>query len=67
MRRFSHRSRALSTAASGVAQERHEREVHVQLVVTVEERRTGIVGDKIERRLLEPAEHDDILDHPAVG
>lgn len=40
---------------------------NVQLAVPVEERRTGIVDDKIERRLLQPAEHDDILDHAAVG
>ena len=52
---------------SGVAQERHEPKVHVQLLVTVEKRQPWIVGDKIERRFLESAEHENVLDHPGGG
>lgn len=40
-----------------VVQERHEAKIHVQLLVKVEERQTGIIGHKIHFRFLIPAEH----------
>jgi hypothetical protein len=43
----------LGPGPSGVLKERHEAEVHVQLLMTMEECQPWIVGDEIERQLLE--------------
>ena len=49
-----------------VPEERHESEVHVQLLVAVKERQARIVGEEVELELLEPPKHHDIL-HDAGG
>lgn len=40
----------------------HEAEIHVQLLVAMEERRPRIVGDKIEFHFLKATQHHDIFD-----
>lgn len=40
-------------AALRVPEERHESEVHVQLLVAVKERQARIIGDEVELELLE--------------
>ena len=49
-----------------VIEQRHEPEVHVQLLVTVEESKTGMIGDEVNLQLLIAAQHDHIL-HDARG
>lgn len=44
-----------------VVEQRHEPKVHVQLHVTMEQRQTGIVRDKIHLHLLEATQHRHIL------
>ena len=44
-----------------VIEERHETEVHVELLVTVEERKTRIVRNKVNIQLLISAEHGYVL------
>ena len=44
-----------------VGEQGHEAEVHVQLLVTVEEREAGMVGEEIDFGLLVPAKHKDIF------
>src|ERR1039458_258906 len=46
-----------------VLEERHKAEVHVQLLVAVEERQSGIIGDEIELEFLKAAQHHHVLDH----
>src|SRR5579872_1492235 len=46
-----------------IVEKEHEAEVHVQLLVTVKQRHSGIVGHEVELDLLEAAEHHYILDH----
>jgi hypothetical protein len=48
----------------GIIEQRHESEVHVQLLMTVEQGSAGIVGDKVDLHFLISAKHDDILDNP---
>jgi hypothetical protein len=36
----------------------------MQLLLTVEQREPGIVGDEVKFHLLEPAQHHHVLDHP---
>jgi phosphoribosylanthranilate isomerase len=64
-------SNAISTAERGivllhVVEKRHETEVHVQLLVAVEESEAGIVGNEIDLALLIAAQHDHVL-HDAGG
>src|SRR3979490_2402562 len=47
-----------------VIEKRHESEVHMQLLMTVKQGPTGIVGHKIHFDLLVAAQHDDILHDP---
>jgi hypothetical protein len=49
-----------------VVEERHETEVHVQLLMAVEESKAGIVGNKVNLQLLVASEHDHVL-HDAGG
>ena len=49
-----------------VIEQRHEPEVHVQLLVTVEESKTGMIGNEVNLQLLVAPQHDDIL-HDARG
>ena len=44
-----------------VVEERHETEVHVQLLVAMEESEAGVVGNEIDFRLLVAAQHDHVL------
>lgn len=44
-----------------IVEEAHEAEVHVELLMAVEEGEAGIVGDEIDFGLLVAAEHDDIF------
>ena len=46
-----------------IVEERHESEIHVQLLMTVEERQTRIVGNKVKFEFLESAQHHHVLDH----
>ena len=50
-----------------ILKQRHESEIHVQLLVTVKQRQPRIVGDEIKSQLLEPAEHHDVFDHAGRG
>src|SRR3974390_1267519 len=47
---------------SRIAEERHEPEIHVQLLVAMEERLARIVGDEIEFNFLKAAQHHHVLD-----
>lgn len=51
----------------GVVEQRHESEVHVQLLVTVEQRQAGIVRGKRDVEFLISAQHDDIFHKPGGG
>ena len=53
--------------SSGIIEQRHKPEIHVQLLVAVEERRSRIVRDEIKFQFRKSAQHNDVLDHPAVG
>src|SRR5262249_5483570 len=55
---------SLSRCRLRIFEQRHEAEVHVQLLVAVEKREARIVGNEVELYLLKAAEHDHILDHP---
>ena len=44
-----------------VVEECHETEVHVQLLVAVEESEAGIVRNKVNLQLLVSAQHDHVL------
>src|ERR1700761_9679544 len=50
-----------------VIEQCHEAEVHVQLLVAMEQGQTGIVRHKVNFHLLVTAEHDDILHDPGCG
>ena len=50
-------------AALHIAEQRHESEIHVQLLVAVKQGPSWIVGDEVEGKLLKAAQHDDVLDH----
>jgi hypothetical protein len=49
-----------------VVEERHETEVHVQLLVAVEESKAGIVGNEVNLRLLVATQHRHVFMMPAV-
>jgi hypothetical protein len=49
-----------------VLEQRHEAKVHVQLLVTVKERESWIVGREVELELLEAARMTTSLTTPAV-
>ncbi len=46
-----------------VIKQRHEAEIHMQLLVAMKQRQAGIVGDEIYLRFLVSAQHHDIFDH----
>lgn len=50
-------------ASSCVIEERHETEIHVQLLMTMKECPPRVVRDKIKLRFLKSAQHHHILDH----
>ncbi len=50
-----------------VVEQSHESEVHVQLLVTVKERKARIGGDKVDFNLLVTSDHDYILHHARGG
>ena len=52
---------------SGVTKQRHEPEVHVQLLMAVKECQTRIVRNEVDAELLKPSEHHDILDDTGGG
>src|SRR5271165_3327642 len=47
-----------------VIKQRHEAEIHMQLLMTVKQGQAGIVGDEIYLGFLISAQHDDVFDHP---
>src|SRR5450631_4353770 len=49
---------------SRILEKGHESEVHVQLLVTVKQRQSRIVSDKIKSQLLKAPQHHDVFDHP---
>ena len=49
-----------------VVEQGHEAEVHVQLLVAVEEGEAGVVGDEVDLDLLVAADHHNVL-HDAGG
>jgi len=53
-----------SFGQSDIIQQTHEPEIHVQLLMTMEQRQPWIVGHKIDRNFLIPAKHDHIFHHP---
>src|SRR6516165_8781293 len=55
---------AIVMGPSCVIEERHEPEIHMQLLMTVKERQPRIVGHEIKLQLLKPAQHHHVLDHP---
>ena len=54
---------SIGRPALRVVEQRHEAEVHVQLLMAVEEGATGIIGDKIDLSFLVAPEHHDILEN----
>ena len=50
-----------------VVEQGHETEVHVELLVTVEESQAGVVGDEVDLHLLIAADHDDVFDDAGGG
>lgn len=52
--------------SNDVIEQRHEAEVHVQLLVAVEEGCARIVGDEVDFDFLVAADHDDVF-HQAGG
>jgi len=47
-----------------IIKQRHEAEIHMQLLMTVKQGQAGIVGDEIYLGFLISAQHYDIFDHP---
>src|SRR5271157_921402 len=45
-----------------VFEQGHEAEIHMQLLMTVEQREAGIIRHKVDLHLLVAADHDNILD-----
>jgi hypothetical protein len=58
-----HCAKEFSSIGSDVVEQRHEAEVHVELLVTMEQREAGIVGDKVDFDFLVASHHDHILHH----
>jgi len=52
-----------SQPCSHVIEQGHEAKVHVQLLMAVEQRKSGIIRRKIHFDFLISAHHDDILHH----
>ena len=46
-----------------IVEERHESEVHVQLLVAVEQRQAGVIRDKINFGFLVAPEHYDVFQY----
>src|ERR1700751_70262 len=46
-----------------VVEQRHEAEVHVELLVAMEKRQTGIVRNKVDLCFLISAEHDHVFEN----
>ena len=46
-----------------IIEQRHEPEIHVQLLMAVEECEAGVVGDEIDVGFLVTAEHDDVFEN----
>ena len=46
-----------------VIKQGHESEIHMQLLMTVEQRQAGVIRRKIYFDLLIAADHDDVLEH----
>src|SRR6516164_8874591 len=46
-----------------VVEQRHEAEIHVELLVAMEKRQTGIVRDEVDLCFLIAAEHDHVLEN----
>ena len=46
-----------------VVEERHESEIHVQLLMTMEERQPRIVSHEVKFEFLESAQHHHVFDH----
>src|SRR6266853_276793 len=59
----SQRLREFLQIGSDVVEQRHEAEIHVQLLVTMEQREDGIVGDKVDFDFLVASDHDDVFHH----
>jgi hypothetical protein len=45
-----------------VVEQKHESKIHVQLLVTMEQRQSWMVSDEVEFNLLETTEHHDVFD-----
>lgn len=52
-----------SSHPSDVVKERHETEIHVELLMAVKERETRVVGREIDFGLLIAAEHEHVFHH----
>jgi hypothetical protein len=52
---------------SHVIEQRHEPEIHVQLLVAMKQRQSGIVRREVDLNFLIAAHHDDILHHARQG
>ena len=46
---------------SDVVEQCHEAKIHVQLLMTMEQREAGIVGDKFDFDFLIASDHDDVF------
>jgi hypothetical protein len=57
----------LCGAESQVIEQRHETEIHVQLLMTMEQRKTGIVGHEVDFINLIAAQHDDVFQDTRRG
>src|SRR6266849_5755568 len=55
--------RASSPISLHIIEERHKAEVHVQLLVAVEEREAGVIRNKIYFGFLVASEHHDIFQY----
>src|SRR5712672_3220201 len=53
--------------ALGVVEKRHEAEVHMQLLVAMEQSQAGIVGHKVDFNFLISPQHDDVLQYAGGG
>ena len=52
---------------SGIGQQGHKAEVHVKLLVAVQEGEAGIVGQELDFSFLVATEHDDIFEDASGG
>src|SRR5262245_63241733 len=49
--------------SSGIVEHAHKPEIHVQLLMAVEQGGPGVVGHKVELELLEAGQHHHVLDY----